>query len=340
MLPISLVVPVRNEDESIEQLIEGISRQTLPPDEIILVDGGSADGTVKILERLAIGDRRMKLIKTDGATPGKGRNIGIEAAANDWIALTDAGIRLDEKWLEELVNVILPPRPSATAPKQGGEREPGTAIVYGNYTPEIGNLFERCAAIAYVPSQGASGIRAKFIASSMLKKQVWEKVGGFPDMRAAEDLMFMEAAEAAGFQVAFAPEAMVHWQLRPNVESTFKKFVLYSKYNVWAGRQWDWHYGIARQYIFLVPFVLLATFHSWWWLFAIPTWIGARTAKRILAHRYEFGWSTLFNPLIFLGVAGLVLLIDGATFIGWGEGVFNPEPQSREDAKKTSDEAR
>ena len=316
---ISLVVPVRNEEESIEQLIESIGWQTLRPDEVVFVDGGSTDRTVEILERFAAGDSKIKLIKTSGATPGKGRNLGIEAAANDWIALTDAGIRLDDKWLEELVNVILPPGPSATSPNQLREPEPGAVIVYGNYTPEIGNLFERCAAIAYVPSQGASGIRAKFIASSMLKKQVWEKVGGFPDMRAAEDLMFMEAAEAARFQVAFAPEAMVHWQLRPDVESTFKKFVLYSKHNVWAGRQWDWHYGIARQYIFLVPFVLLAIFHSWWWLLAIPAWVGARTAKRILAHRYDFELSALFNPIVFVGVAGLILVIDAATFVGWAQ---------------------
>jgi hypothetical protein len=142
-------------------------------------------------------------------------------------------------------------------------------------------------------------------------------------MRAAEDLKFIEDVEAAGFRVAFAPKAMVQWQLRPDVASTFQKFALYSKHNVWAGRQWDWHYGVAKQYLLIVPFVVLAIFHSWWWLLGILLWLSARTAKRILAHRYEFGIATLFNPLVFFGVAGLILVIDAATFLGWGQALMS-----------------
>ena len=50
-----------------------------------------------------------------------------------------------------------------------------------------------------------------------------------------------------GFRIGWAPKAMVHWQLRPNLKETFRKFVLYSKHNVLAGRQRYWHYGIVRQ---------------------------------------------------------------------------------------------
>jgi hypothetical protein len=42
-----------------------------------------------------------------------------------------------------------------------------------------------------------------------------------------------------------------------------------------------------------------------------------------VAHRYEFGLRTLFNPLVFGGVALLILLIDAATFVGWGQAVLN-----------------
>lgn len=303
MLPISLVIPIRNEQDSIQNLIESIGRQTLQPDEIVLVDGGSTDETVSIVERIAEHNTRIKLITTDGATPGKGRNIGIAAAANEWIALTDAGIRLEPNWLGELWI----------------QTENGTIvdIVYGNYAPVVGLLFERCAAIAYVPAQLPDVIRGRSIASYLLRKAVWERVGGFPDLRAAEDLMFMEAAEAAGFKVAHAPKALAHWQLRPGLASTFSKFVLYSKHNVWAGRQWDWHYGILRQYALLVPFLLLAALHSPWWFAALPLWLATRAAKRILANRFEYGVGTLFNPLVVAGVMLLILTIDMATFAGW-----------------------
>lgn len=301
-LKVSLVIPIRDEAESIEILIESIARQTLQPDEIVLVDGGSTDSTVEIVERLASGNPAIVLVRTDGATPGKGRNLGIEAARNEWIALTDAGIRLDENWLEELVKAA-----------------DDTDVVYGEVSPVVSNLFEKCAVLSYVPSRKLNQIRTKFIASCLVRKKVWEAVGGFPDLRAAEDLMFMDRADALGFRAAIAPKAVVHWQLRPDIASTFEKFVLYSKHNVWAGRQWDWHYGVAKQYLLLGPFLLLAVIHSWWWLAALPLWLMARTGKRILMHRFEYGLTPLFNPVVFFGVALFVLVIDAATFIGWGQ---------------------
>lgn len=320
MPTISLVIPVRNEEESIADLIDSVGRQSLPPDEIVLVDGGSTDRTVEIVESLAAANPRIRLIKTDGAGPGKGRNIGIEAAAHEWIALTDAGIRLEADWLEMLIAAALPPRPrmAATPPSQGGE--PDVDIVYGNYAPAVKTLFEKCAAIAYVPPQRPDVIRGRSIASCLLRKDVWSAVGGFPDLRAAEDLAFMEAADRAGFLAAYEPKAIVHWQLRPDFGSTFDKFVLYSKHNVWAGRQWDWHYGIARQYSVLLPLVILAVLHSPWWLAGIALWLAARTAKRIIANRFEYGLLSLLDPRILLGVAVVILTIDAATFVGWVQG--------------------
>ncbi len=127
------------------------------------------------------------------------------------------------------------------------EKNATVAAVYGNLSPVISCFFEKLATFAYVAPLMRTGIRTRFIASSLINKTVWQKVGGFPDLRAAEDLMFMEKVDEAGFKTALAPAAMVYWQLRPNLQSTFKKFVLYSKHNVWINREWDWHYGIAKQ---------------------------------------------------------------------------------------------
>ncbi len=185
---VSLVVPVRDEADSIKVLIESIGRQTVQPDEIVLVDGGSSDSTVAKIERLAAENAKLKLVTTGGATPGKGRNFGIAAARNELIALTDAGIRLEENWLEELINA-------------SGEAD----IVYGNYSPITDTFFTRCAALAYVPPQGPDGIRGKFIASSLLKRAVWETVGGFPDLRAAEDLFLWSRPSVRALRLSSHP---------------------------------------------------------------------------------------------------------------------------------------
>lgn len=300
MTKISLIVPVRNEAETILDLLSSIGNQTRPPDEVVIVDGGSSDDTTKLVESQIEGNGCLRLVKTAGATPGKGRNIGIEAAAHDWIALTDAGITLDPHWLAELE------LSSADAD-----------IVYGNYDPVIQNRFEKCATLAYVAPRRDDGTRDRFIASSLMKREVWRAVDGFPDLRAAEDLMFMEAVEQKGFRTARAPGARVFWQLRPDIASTWQKFASYSMHNVHAGRQWDWHYGVMRNYAVLIPFVLLAVLNNWWWLAAVPVWLAARAARRILAHQNQFGLAPLVEPITILGVAGFVMLIDAATFVGW-----------------------
>lgn len=316
---ISLVIPVYNEEVSIEGLIDNIKQQTRQPTEVIFVDGGSTDKTIEILERTVADQSKFKLIKALRASPGKGRNIGVENASHKWIIFTDAGITLDKEWIENLVK--------ARAESSNAD------IVYGNYSPVANTFFEKCAAISYVPSLRKNQIRGKAIVSCLLKRSVWESVGGFPDLRAAEDLIFMEDAEKKGAIPVFAPNANVYWHLRPNLASTFQKFVLYSKYNVWAGRQWDWHYGILKQYLLIALFLILSVSQSPLWLIGVVLWLLARTAKRILPHRYEFGLMPLFNPIYFLSIMFLVVVIDIATFVGWIQAVLNREGLNYHKAK-------
>lgn len=308
---ISLVVPVKNEENSLEALYASICNQTFLPNEMILVDGGSTDKTLAIAERLANGKVNLKIIKTAQASPGKGRNIGVENSENDWIAFTDAGITLEKNWLENLVKVHTD--------------SPEADIIYGNYAPVTDSFFEKCAAITYVPFLRKDRIRGKSIVSCLLRKKVWETVGGFPDLRAAEDLIFMEEAEKKGFTFAFAPQARLYWTLAPDTASTFRKFVLYSKYNVWAGRQYDWHYGIRKQYLVIFLFILLSAVHNPLWSIGVFLWLIARTAKRILPHRSEFGWQPLINPVYFLSIMFLIVVIDIATFAGWIQALLNKE---------------
>ena len=95
---------------------------------MILVDGGSSDGTVGLARKLTQGDQRFRIVEAGDATPGRGRNVGIATATHEWIALTDAGIRLDPLWLEKLLAVAC--------------RNPEIEVVYGNYEPLTRNFFE------------------------------------------------------------------------------------------------------------------------------------------------------------------------------------------------------
>jgi glycosyltransferase involved in cell wall biosynthesis len=313
---VSLVIPLRNEEKTLAALVESIGRQTRPPDEVILVDGGSTDQTVALARKLTNGDPRYRVQEAGEATPGRGRNVGIAAASHEWIALTDAGIQLEAAWLERLTDAV--------------DLEPGLDVVYGNYEPIVSTQFERIAALAYVPpKQLRSGARMRgpFIASSLLRRSVWQAVDGFPDLRAAEDLIFMERVQAAGFKIGWAPGATVWWQLQPSLLATFRKFVLYSKHNVWAGRQHDWHYGIVRYYLAALLLLAMAFTHSFWWLALLPLGFAVRVTKNIWTRRDGRGLLWFINPWQFFGVGLVLAAIDAATFLGWIQAIWSPKPQ-------------
>src|SRR5271157_4909835 len=209
---ISLVVPVRNEEMSIGELIASISRQTRQPDEVVLVDGGSTDQTVALAEGLTAQDPRCRIVRAGDATPGRGRNVGFAQASHDWVALTDAGIRLGPLWLERLAEVA--------------ERDPSVRVVYGHYEPVQETVFERCATLAYVParvSRPGGRMRGPSIASALVHRDVWRAVGGFPDLRAAEDLAFMDRVRERGVTVGWAPGAAVAWRVQPTLAGTFRR---------------------------------------------------------------------------------------------------------------------
>jgi glycosyltransferase involved in cell wall biosynthesis len=274
---------------------------------VVFVDAGSTDRTARILQGWTARHPSWRVLEAGPATPGRARNVGIAAALTDWVALTDAGIELSPHWLERMVEVA--------------RHDPSVDIVYGHYELALGGFVSRCASLAYVqpPRRTAHGpVRDGIIASCLLRRSAWEAVGGFPDLRAAEDRIFMRALTAAGHRSASAPEATVAWQVQPTLVRTFQRFRTYSRVNVSAGEQRHWHYGVARQYLAAVPFVLLSTRRRVW--LAVPALGFVARIVRSVLHRREgrpAWWA--FNPLRLVGVGAMVLTCDLATFAGWSD---------------------
>jgi glycosyltransferase involved in cell wall biosynthesis len=102
-LELSVIVTVYNEGSSIIRLLDSLAAQSRMPDEIVIVDGGSTDNTLEILKNYAARkERTLCVYSRPGTNISQGRNVAIAAAQGDIIAVTDAGVRLDPRWLEEL----------------------------------------------------------------------------------------------------------------------------------------------------------------------------------------------------------------------------------------------
>lgn len=217
---ISLIIPVKNEAQTIRCLLDSIKSQTLQPSEIILVDGGSADHTLDVVKGENI--RNCIIVSSPGANIAKSRNIGIQNAKNSLIACTDAGAILDKDWLANIAKPF---------------NNPDIDVVGGFYKPTPGSTLQRIIGALYYPKKNKVG--HDFIPSARsiaFKKAVWERVGGFPEhLTKAEDTVFFLKIEESKAKIGWAPDALVYWPPRQSISAFFEQNYSYALNDVIAG---------------------------------------------------------------------------------------------------------
>lgn len=95
---ISVIIPVKNEEEKIKRCLDAIFHQTLKPFEVIVVDGHSTDRTEENAKKLPV-----NFLYENYHTRGGGRQIGLENSSGEYIAFTDADCIPEKNWLENLI---------------------------------------------------------------------------------------------------------------------------------------------------------------------------------------------------------------------------------------------
>jgi glycosyltransferase involved in cell wall biosynthesis len=216
---VTVISTVWNEAASIAALLDSLRRQSRPPDEVIIVDGGSRDGTWEALERYAAsGVLPLRILSAPGCNISRGRNLAIAAASSPLIAATDAGVRLEEDWLAALLAPFAAPDPPE--------------VVAGFFQPAPASLFERALGAVTLPLL-AEVDPARFNPSSRsvaYRRAAWERVGGYPEwLDYCEDLLFDFGLRAAGCRFAFAPQALAHFRPRPTLRAFFKQYYRYAR---------------------------------------------------------------------------------------------------------------
>ena len=269
---VSLVCTVLNEAASIDDLMRSIADQTIRPREVIIVDGGSRDGTHLHIAwwhgRLGC---PLRLIERDGATIAEGRNIGIAAARASIIAVTDAGVRLDARWLERL-----------RAPFD----DPYVSVCGGFFVPDPRTPFEIAMGATVLPVRDDID-PSTFLPSSRsiaFRKAAWSAVGGYPEwLDYCEDLVFDLALRERGLSSAFAPEAVVQFRPRGTLRAFWHQYFRYArgdgKADLWRKR----HAARYATYCALIGLAALGKRGRWLWPAAIggAGWYVRRPYQRL-----------------------------------------------------------
>lgn len=219
----SVIATVRNERATITAFVDSLLGQSLCPDEIVIVDGASTDGTLEILNGYA--ERHGVRVVSQPCNIAQGRNLGIAAATGTHIAVTDAGCRVDTDWLREIVACF--------------QTQPEADVVAGNFRFETHSDFEEAVVLATFPPNRDDTDGARFYPSSRsvaFMKSAWERAGGYPEwLYAAEDTLFNIRLRQVGCRFVFCRSAIVRWRPRENWRALARQRINFARGNARVG---------------------------------------------------------------------------------------------------------
>ncbi len=255
-MKVSIISTVFNENQSIQNLLNSLANQTRLPDEVVFVDGGSTDDTVAILQAYAAQQPLpIRVIVASGANISQGRNIAIEAANGPIIASTDAGVRLDERWLAELIK-----------PFEDGS---SVTVVGGFFVPDPRTVFEVAMSATVLPTL-ADLNPITFLPSSRsvaFLKSSWHMVGGYPEwLDFCEDLIFDFRLRDEFGTFVFAPQAIVYFRPRSTLRAFFKQYYQYARGDGKADLYRLRHAIRYLTYFVALPLLvgLMVVMSAWW----------------------------------------------------------------------------
>ena len=217
----SIIVPVFNRPDEVDELLESLCHQEVKDFEVIIVEDGSKKPCKDVCDKYA-GILDLHYYFKENSGPGQSRNYGAERAQGDWLIVLDSDVVLPTGYLKavdtELTSSISH-QPSAIDAFGGPDAS------HPSFTP-----VQKAISYSMTSFFTTGGIRGgkgkkldKFFPRSYnmgIRREVYQELGGFSKMRFGEDIDFSYRIVEAGYKTALIPEAWV-WHKR---RTDFRKF--------------------------------------------------------------------------------------------------------------------
>ncbi len=195
---IAVVIPCYELGRTLEEAVESARHQTLPPEDVIVVDDGSrVPFTRNAIARL--GEQGVKVIRTEHRGPAHARNVGVDSTATPLVVLLDADDLFEPTYLERAAGLL------AESPDVSFVCCALQAFGRASYRwkPPPYDIAESIG-------RGACGH-----ISTVFRREVWDAVGGFDAaFPRGEDIDFWLRALELGFRGAILDEALVRYRVR------------------------------------------------------------------------------------------------------------------------------
>lgn len=208
---ISVVIPLYNKSTAILRALDSVFNQTVQPDEVIVVNDGSTDGSEQIVAKL--NHSLIRLINQNNAGVSAARNKGIAEATKEWIAFLDA----DDEWMPDYIETIT----------SLSKRYPQCHVLATSYLLEDHLGFRKRIILNRLPFKNEDGLLSNYFdvascshpplwsSAVVAKKSAIESISGFPvGINLGEDLLTW-ARLAVKYEIAYSIHAksiFIHYE--------------------------------------------------------------------------------------------------------------------------------
>jgi len=188
-MSVAVVIPNLNYGQYLERAIRSAQNQTIPPAEILIVDGGSTDNSKGIVDDLCVG-----WIETPPRRQANARNTGIQQTRCEFIVPLDADDWIESNYIERCLDPLL-------ADEQIGAVAPDLVWPDGRIQPTT------------PPFTLERFLRGNLMfCASMFRREAWESVGGYNEAEGIyEDWLFWGSLVAVGWKIVPLHESLFHY---------------------------------------------------------------------------------------------------------------------------------
>jgi len=213
----SIIIPVFNRPDEIKELLESLTTQSFTDFEVIVVEDGSSIPCKDVVKSFA-GIIDVKYFNKPNSGPGQTRNYGAEKASGDYLLILDSDVVLPNDYLREIENELVHEYADAfggpdRAHKSFSDTQKAISYSMTSFFTTGGIRGGKKKMDKFYPRSFNMGIR----------KDVYESLGGFSNMRFGEDIDLSIRIFKGGYKCRLFPQAWVWHKRRTDLKKFFRQ---------------------------------------------------------------------------------------------------------------------
>jgi cellulose synthase/poly-beta-1,6-N-acetylglucosamine synthase-like glycosyltransferase len=221
---VSVIVPARNEERYIGATLDSLRRQDYRRLQIIVVDGGSTDGTRSVVERQMAEDPRIELVDNPRQAIPIALNLALAAARGPWLVRMDAHSTVDAGYVTAAVARLREGRWGGVGGRKDGV---GTTPAGRAIAAALGSRFGVGGSVYH---HGASEQEVDHIPFGAYPTELVRQLGGWDERLVAnEDFEFDHRLRLSGQVLLFDPRLRIAWQSKQSVRELLAQYRRYGR---------------------------------------------------------------------------------------------------------------